>query len=234
MVSRPSAWPLPRTRTTQLHGDRRRQGPGRRGTSSSTRHGDRSPLLPSRSSSAAKKSLAGAGHLDADAPVPIGQCAEIWNLEEDIMDAARLLDRQFAEQVIEVPIISCSPCPSRVPISEPQTAEQLVEVPTVLSLALLHQTAEQTVDIPSSRFSLPRQSSTVAGAEQSVDIPVRGRLHGFLPGQRSTQRTQDFHLGQGSTVSSSGPARLFHGFFRTFPRPIKSAKVGARSRSELA
>ena len=50
--SRPSAWPLARTCTTQLYGDRRRQGPGRKGTSSTTRHGDRSPLLPSRSSSA--------------------------------------------------------------------------------------------------------------------------------------------------------------------------------------
>ena len=57
--SRPSAWPLPRSRTTQLYGDRRRQGPGRRGTRSTTRYDDRSPLLPSRSSSVSKKSPAG-------------------------------------------------------------------------------------------------------------------------------------------------------------------------------
>ena len=77
--------------------------------------------------------------VDADAPVPIGQCAEIWNLEEDIVDAARLLDRQFAEQIIEVPTISCSPCPSRVPISEPQTAEQLPCSSKLLSRPLTFQ-----------------------------------------------------------------------------------------------
>ena len=44
--SRPSAWPLPRSRTTQLYGDRRRQGPGRRGTRSTTRYDDRSPSSP--------------------------------------------------------------------------------------------------------------------------------------------------------------------------------------------
>ena len=49
------------------------------------------------------------------------------------MNAARLLDRQFAEQVIEVSTISCSPCPSRVPVSEPQTAEQVVVVFKVFS-----------------------------------------------------------------------------------------------------
>ena len=46
-----------------------------------------------------------------------------------VADALRIL----AEQAIEVPKISCSPCPSRSPIPEPQSAEQLVEVPTVLS-----------------------------------------------------------------------------------------------------
>ena len=41
-----------------------------------------------------------------------------------------------AEQVIEVPKFSCSACFSRSPFLEPQMAEQLVEVPTVLSLAV--------------------------------------------------------------------------------------------------
>ena len=70
-----------------------------------------------------------------------------------------------------------------------------MEVPTVLSLSSLQQTAEQIVDILVSRGrdrrrlqgSLPRQSSTAAGV-QNVDIPVRGGLRGFLPGQVS-QRT---------------------------------------------
>ena len=146
-----------------------------------------------------------------------------------------------AEQVIEVPALSLPVCAVQRDPLEPQMAEQLVEVPTVLSVAVLQQqTVVLAVDIPvphgSGRRrlqgSLPRQSSTAAGAKQTVDIPVRGGLHGFLPRQRSTQRTveqlvdrssgglQDFHLGQGSAASSSGPAdEALTGFFRTFPRP---------------
>ena len=66
-----------------------------------------------------------------DLPVP--------QMVGDVADTLRILDRPIAEQVIEVPTFSCSPCPSRSPIPEPQSAEQLVEVPTVLSLALLQQ-----------------------------------------------------------------------------------------------
>ena len=69
---------------------------------------------------------------------------------------------------------------------------------------------------------------------QNVDIPVRGGLRGFLPGQSSAQRTveqlvdsssgglQDFHLGQVSTASSSGREdEAFSVVFRTFPGPKK-------------
>ena len=38
-----------------------------------------------------------------------------------VADALRMLDRPMAEQVIEVPKISCSPCPSRSLIPEPQS-----------------------------------------------------------------------------------------------------------------
>ena len=41
---------------------------------------------------------------------------------DNVTDALRILDRPMAEQVIEVPKISCSPCPSRSPIPEPQSA----------------------------------------------------------------------------------------------------------------
>ena len=68
---------------------------------------------------------------------------------DNVTDALRILDRPMAEQVIEVPKISCSPCPSRSPIPEPQSAEQLVEVPTVLSpTRIALQIAEQIVDTP--------------------------------------------------------------------------------------
>ena len=76
--------------------------------------------------------------------VPVPQMVE--NVTDTLL---RILDFPIAEQVIEVPKISCSPCPSRSRVPEPQLAEQLVEVPTVLSpmrIALL--IAEQIVDAP--------------------------------------------------------------------------------------
>ena len=76
-----------------------------------------------------------------DAPVP--QVADF------MLDLFRALDSSIAEQVIEVPKLSCSSCPSRSPCLEPQMAEQLVDVPTVLSYAVLQQrNVEQIVDIP--------------------------------------------------------------------------------------
>ena len=63
-------------------------------------------------------------------PAPL---SEVAGRQDYVTDALRMLDRPLAEQVIEVPTISCSPSPSRSPIREPQSAEQLVEVPTVLS-----------------------------------------------------------------------------------------------------
>ena len=57
----------------------------------------------------------------------------------------KLLD----EQAIFVPKISCSPCPSRSLVPEPQSAEQLVEVPTVLSpTRIALRIVEQIVDTP--------------------------------------------------------------------------------------
>ena len=84
---------------------------------------------------------------------------------DNVADALRILDFPIAEQVIEVPMISCSPCPSRCPIPEPQSADQLVEVPTVLSpTRIALQIAEQIVDTPAPRGRvhcvLPQQSST--------------------------------------------------------------------------
>ena len=106
-------------------------------------------------------------------------------------DALRIMDLPMAEQVIEVPKISCAPCPSRSLIPEPQEAEQLLEVPTVLSPFRI---AEQIVGIPVPRGRgqrrvqgiLPRQSSTATHSsvdriserivEQIVDISPGGGL----------------------------------------------------------
>ena len=107
-----------------------------------------------------------------------------------------------AEQVIEVPALSLPVCAvQRVVPLEPQMAEQLVEVPTVLSVAVLQQqTVVQAVDVPVPhrgghrrlQGTLPEQSATASGAEQIVDNSSGGQ--------------QDFHLGQGSIASSSAAA----------------------------
>ena len=109
-------------------------------------------------------------------------------------------------------------------------------------------TAEQIVGIPvpcggHGRLpgSLPGQGSTASAAEQIADIPsstavseqnvstpapcrggLRGGLHGFPPVQGSAV---NFPVSLGDADE---------GFFRTFLRVKKSAKVGARSRSALA
>ena len=141
----------------------------------------------------------------------------------------------FPEQAIEVPKISPTPRPPRrrrVRFTD-QTAEQLVEVPTIISYSSLQRTAEQNVNIP---------------------VPGRGGQHvglqGFLPRQRSTalQASQERSseriveqivdsrvLGGGSSASSSSSREhAGEGFFRTIPRVKKSPKLGSRSGSETA
>ena len=102
-----------------------------------------------------------------DAPLP--------QTGNQLLEVFRLLDTQMpVEQVIEVPKISLDSIPQRfVDRRRPQKAEQLVEVPTVLSHSWIQQQiAEQFVDNP-----VPRGSG------------IRGGLQGFPPGQDSLQRT---------------------------------------------
>ena len=131
-----------------------------------------------------------------DAPVP--------QVVDNVMDAFKFLDQPMTEQVIEVPRISCPPCPSRSQVPVKLTAEQLVEVPTVLSYSLLLQrTAEQTIGIAvpgrggSARGGLhglsQGQGSTAVSGADYVGTPVPGRgggsrggLHGLSQGQGST------------------------------------------------
>ena len=90
--------------------------------------------------------------LDAGVPVPlmVDQWSAIWNMEEDILDDAGQLDRDFQvpELVIEVPKISLDVVPLRTLIPEPQLAEQLVEVPTVLSPTRIALQIAEIVDTP--------------------------------------------------------------------------------------
>ena len=145
------------------------------------------------------------------------------------------LDVHIPEQVIEVPKIS-SPsrhCRRRVVFAE-QTAEQLVEVPTMISYSsLLQRTVEQNVVIPVlgrggrnvglQGFS-PRQSSTAQLASQERSS------------ERIVEQIVDSRvLGGGSSASSSSSREhAGEGVFRTFPRVKKSPKVSPHSGSELS
>ena len=163
-----------------------------------------------------------------DLPVPhmMDQLAELLNLEEDVLDAGRLVDHcfQVPELVIEVPKISLDVIPLRSLVPEPQLAEQLVVVPTIVSFSSLERIMEQTVEGRVGVRSLqgfPGQSSTAysgadfpaATAEQNVDIPVpRG----------------DRTLLSAST-SSVLPVTASQGFFALFPK-IKKVRSWARTR----
>ena len=104
-----------------------------------------------------------------------------------------------AEPVIEVPKILPHDVPLRRLCRETQLAEQLVEVPTVLSYSSLQQlVVEQTVDIPVPGRSggggrgglqgFSGQGSTASSGADRVDIPVprSGGLQGSRPGQGSS------------------------------------------------
>ena len=110
-------------------------------------------------------------------------------MANQLLEVCRQIDTPIPEQVIDVPKISSSRQSHRrrVRFAE-QTAEQLVEVPTIISYSSLRGIVEQNVDIPVPRgrgrdgLGLhPGQSSTAysgadflpaATAEHNVDIPV--------------------------------------------------------------
>ena len=118
-----------------------------------------------------------------------------------VADALWILDRPMAEQVIAAPKISCSLCPSRSLVPEPQSAEQLVEVPTALSPLRI---AEQIVGtpVPLGRGKrhvqgfLPEQSSTAAPSVERISEWIVEQYVDISPGGG---------LGQGS-ASSAGAA----------------------------
>ena len=117
-----------------------------------------------------------------DAPVP--------QLVDSTMDFFRCLDLPVAEQVIDVPTISPSSCPSRAVLWEPQMVEQLVDVPMqhIVELLLRHPVDFPVVQVEfagggQQGFLLSGQRSVV---EHIVDIPAASRgfsggLHGFPP-----------------------------------------------------
>ena len=146
------------------------------------------------------------------------------------------LDVRISEQAIEVPMIS-SPsrhCRRRVRFAE-QTAEHLVEVPTIVSWSLLQRIMEQNVGIPvhgrgGRNVGLqgfpPRQSSTaqLASQESSSERIVEQIVDSRVVGGG----LQDFRPAQGSAASSSvSPGHAGEGVFRTFPVLKKSPNSAA-------
>ena len=136
---------------------------------------------------------------------------------DNVMASFRLLDKPIADQVITVPQISCpSSCLSCEFLRVPQVVEQLVEVPTVLSAAVLQQqTVVQPVDVPVSRGrgrrlpgSLPGQGTAASNVEQIVDTQVPGRGNSGCVGTRSVQRT----AAQIADIPVSGSCGGLHGF----------------------
>ena len=126
---------------------------------------------------------------------------------DNVVDALRILERPMAVQVIEVPKILVDVTPARSFVPEPQTAEQLVEVPTVLS---------------PTRIALQI-------AEQIVDTPVRQgrggkrRVQSFLPEQSSTATSSFLTVEQIVDIPSS-VGEDFTGFFALFPwKKVRSA-----------
>ena len=113
---------------------------------------------------------------------------------DNVLDALRIPVRPMAVQVIEVPKILIDVIPALSLVPEPQTAEPLVEVPTVLSpTRIALQISVQIVDTPVPQGCggkrrvqgfLPEQSSTATSSclerisertvEQIVDIPSSG------------------------------------------------------------
>ena len=179
-------------KSTTAYGHRRRTGPGRLRTKL---YGDRSPKQPGKrcSSGCLTKTPRGVRpevltaprpqervqrhtveHIvDFDCCAPMVQILDtpVPQTVEQLPDVLRFFDRltTVPEQVIEVPKILPEDVPMRAVLRDPQLAEQLVEVPTIVSYSWLQLRMEQTVDIP-----VPGRGGRISG------------LQGFPPGQSST------------------------------------------------
>ena len=176
-------------------------------------------------------------------PVPVVPLLHVFVPQkvEQLVDILSPLDFHVAEQVIEVPKIECPPRAARTVLRSSQTAEQLVEAPTIVSLV---EVIEQPVDIPVRAWGgtggrlqgfLPGQSSS--SEEQIADTPVPrrgiyGGSQGFHPGQSSTavaEQIVDIPVPHGSHIQDPGLASLpsevageaFQGVFSTFLRRKK-------------
>ena len=174
---------------------------------------------------------------------------------EQLVDFLTPLDFPVPEQVVDVPKIVCPLRAARTVLGAPQTVEQLVEAPTIVSLIdVIRQPLEQPVDIPVRAWDgtggrlqgfLPGQYSS-SSVEQIADVPVLhhgffGGFHGFLPGQStaaSSEQIVDIPVPHGGPhLQDPGLASLpqdvageaFQGVISTFPRRKKVRRL-ARTR----
>ena len=139
-------------------------------------------------------------------PVPLVPLLHdvVPQMVEQLVDFLTPLDFPVPEQVIEVPKIVCPLRAARTVLGAPQTVEQLLEAPTIVSLIdVTRQPVEQPVDIPVRAWDgtcgrlqdfLPGHFSS-SSVEQIADIPVPhhgifGGFQGFHPGQ-STAATSE-------------------------------------------
>ena len=157
--------------------------------------------------------------LSLDVPEP--------QMGNQLVEVPQKIDTRTSHQVIEVVKIFPDRVPQRLVESRPpQMAEQLVEVPTIMSfISPQQQTAEQIVDIPvphrrrrgqgGLQGFRPGQKSTARFVEQNVDIPVPGGgLHDLPdPGGSSSSAVSRDERGTGG--------------FRAFPLVKKSPKSAA-------
>ena len=238
-----SAWPLPRSRTTQLYGDRRRQGPGRRHEEHDGLRRQKPPPpqlelfsleekpgggLPAPLSKVVGKQEVLVRHVvehmadvcpvvqTLDAPVP--------QMVDTVLEFFSAPDLPVAEQVIAVPKISTDRVSQRlVERRLPQMVEQLVVVPATVSYSSSREIVEQNVDIP-----VPHGRVGDGG------------LLGFHTGQSSTASKSltfqlrvvaEFFILTSSSFGLQGTA--IQGGFRTFPQNKESAHLGSHSGSEL-
>ena len=172
-----------------------------------------------------------------DSPVP--------QMVDQLVAVLARFDMALADQGIEVPKVSSHPRCARTDLWTPQTAEQLVEVPTIVSFFLLQLIMEQNVGIPvpgregrpaGPQGFLPEQRSP-SSVEQIIDIPAPGRgvqrgLQGFSQERSSTACTMEQNVDipvpggslHGLSVSGSSSSSAVsrdvrgEGFFLTFPQ----------------
>ena len=132
-------------------------------------------------------------------------CRLWWEL---LVDVLQLFDALMpvAEQVIDVPKIFIERIPPRTSVREPQLADQLVEVPTIVSFSSLQRDygadrgtfqfrrvvgdAQIFKVCPLDRVQqrrLPPRNAFLSGLwSRSLTLFFNGRLHGSLPGQGSS------------------------------------------------